>query len=160
MSPKSQRMERKSGEDSISRHETLSFCFLTSEFYNAFFLGVFFFVCRKNWTSSWTVLQGSSLLFAKGQGGSTSWVRIPITSYVSSSAKLQSLFFLSIPFISVLFLSSLFLHILLYSSPPCAVNFVILRLLLSLLSSPPLFLSSPEVLLPQRLHPRAAPHSS
>ncbi|XP_056463966.1 rho GTPase-activating protein 12-like [Gadus chalcogrammus] len=27
---------------------------------------------RKNWTSSWTVLQGSSLLFAKGQGGSTS----------------------------------------------------------------------------------------
>ncbi|XP_010777964.1 rho GTPase-activating protein 12b isoform X6 [Notothenia coriiceps] len=28
---------------------------------------------RKNWTSSWTVLQGYSLLFAKGQGGSTSW---------------------------------------------------------------------------------------
>ncbi|KAM6908793.1 rho GTPase-activating protein 12b isoform 6-T6 [Lycodopsis pacificus] len=28
---------------------------------------------RKNWTSSWTVLQASSLLFAKGQGGSTSW---------------------------------------------------------------------------------------
>ncbi|XP_036935419.1 rho GTPase-activating protein 12b isoform X3 [Acanthopagrus latus] len=28
---------------------------------------------RKNWTSSWTVLQGFSLLFAKGQGGSTSW---------------------------------------------------------------------------------------
>ncbi|XP_051910142.1 rho GTPase-activating protein 12b isoform X5 [Hippocampus zosterae] len=28
---------------------------------------------RKNWASSWTVLQGSSLLFAKGQGGSTSW---------------------------------------------------------------------------------------
>ncbi|XP_069007401.1 rho GTPase-activating protein 12b isoform X5 [Embiotoca jacksoni] len=28
---------------------------------------------RKNWTSSWTVLQGSSLLFAKGQGGSTTW---------------------------------------------------------------------------------------
>ncbi|XP_068200042.1 rho GTPase-activating protein 12b isoform X2 [Antennarius striatus] len=28
---------------------------------------------RKNWTSSWTVLQGSSLLFAKGQGGATSW---------------------------------------------------------------------------------------
>lgn len=34
-------------------------------------------MCRKNWTSSWTVLQGSSLLFAKGQGGSTSWVRNP-----------------------------------------------------------------------------------
>ncbi|KPP75534.1 rho GTPase-activating protein 12-like, partial [Scleropages formosus] len=28
---------------------------------------------RKNWTSSWTVLQGSSLLFAKGQGGGTGW---------------------------------------------------------------------------------------
>ncbi|KAJ8336635.1 hypothetical protein SKAU_G00378550 [Synaphobranchus kaupii] len=28
---------------------------------------------RKNWTSSWTVLKGSSLLFAKGQGGGTSW---------------------------------------------------------------------------------------
>ncbi|XP_035270358.1 rho GTPase-activating protein 12b isoform X5 [Anguilla anguilla] len=28
---------------------------------------------RKNWTSSWTVLQGSSLLFAKGQGSGTSW---------------------------------------------------------------------------------------
>ncbi|XP_077411047.1 rho GTPase-activating protein 12-like isoform X2 [Vanacampus margaritifer] len=28
---------------------------------------------RKNWASSWTVLQGSSLLFAKGQGGSISW---------------------------------------------------------------------------------------
>lgn len=30
--------------------------------------------CRKNWTSSWTVLQGSTLLFAKSQGGGTSWV--------------------------------------------------------------------------------------
>ncbi|XP_028987114.1 rho GTPase-activating protein 12-like isoform X6 [Betta splendens] len=28
---------------------------------------------RKNWTSSWTVLQGSQLLFTKGQGGATSW---------------------------------------------------------------------------------------
>ncbi|KAM4605182.1 rho GTPase-activating protein 12-like isoform 2-T2 [Polymixia lowei] len=28
---------------------------------------------RKNWTSSWAVLRGSSLLFAKGQGGGTSW---------------------------------------------------------------------------------------
>ncbi|XP_041848444.1 rho GTPase-activating protein 12-like isoform X3 [Melanotaenia boesemani] len=28
---------------------------------------------RKNWTSSWTVLDGSMLLFAKGQGGGTSW---------------------------------------------------------------------------------------
>uniref|UniRef100_A0A4W6CMJ2 Rho GTPase activating protein 12a n=1 Tax=Lates calcarifer TaxID=8187 RepID=A0A4W6CMJ2_LATCA len=28
---------------------------------------------RKNWTSSWTVLQGFTLLFAKGQGGGTSW---------------------------------------------------------------------------------------
>ena len=29
---------------------------------------------RKNWTSSWTVLRGSSLQFAKSQGGGTSWV--------------------------------------------------------------------------------------
>ncbi|XP_046883748.1 rho GTPase-activating protein 12-like isoform X2 [Hypomesus transpacificus] len=28
---------------------------------------------RKNWTSSWTVLQGSTLLFTKNQGGGTSW---------------------------------------------------------------------------------------
>uniref|UniRef100_A0A4W5L2D8 Rho GTPase activating protein 12a n=1 Tax=Hucho hucho TaxID=62062 RepID=A0A4W5L2D8_9TELE len=28
---------------------------------------------RKNWTSSWTVLQGSLLIFAKGQGVGTSW---------------------------------------------------------------------------------------
>ncbi|XP_062859017.1 rho GTPase-activating protein 12b isoform X2 [Trichomycterus rosablanca] len=28
---------------------------------------------RKNWTSSWTVLQGSTLLFAKGQTSGTSW---------------------------------------------------------------------------------------
>ncbi|XP_033855106.1 rho GTPase-activating protein 12-like isoform X1 [Acipenser ruthenus] len=28
---------------------------------------------RKNWTSSWAVLQGSTLLFAKGQGGGTGW---------------------------------------------------------------------------------------
>uniref|UniRef100_A0A8C8LZK0 Rho GTPase-activating protein 12-like n=1 Tax=Oncorhynchus tshawytscha TaxID=74940 RepID=A0A8C8LZK0_ONCTS len=33
---------------------------------------------RKNWTSSWTVLQGSSLLFAKGQGSGTSWVHLPL----------------------------------------------------------------------------------
>uniref|UniRef100_A0A8C7V198 Rho GTPase-activating protein 12-like n=1 Tax=Oncorhynchus mykiss TaxID=8022 RepID=A0A8C7V198_ONCMY len=29
---------------------------------------------RKNWTSSWTVLRGSLLLFTKSQGGGTSWV--------------------------------------------------------------------------------------
>uniref|UniRef100_A0A9J8CLT7 Rho GTPase activating protein 12a n=1 Tax=Cyprinus carpio carpio TaxID=630221 RepID=A0A9J8CLT7_CYPCA len=28
---------------------------------------------RKNWTSYWTILQGSSLLFNKGQGGGTGW---------------------------------------------------------------------------------------
>ncbi|XP_051980977.1 rho GTPase-activating protein 12-like isoform X2 [Xyrauchen texanus] len=28
---------------------------------------------RKNWASTWTVLQGSALLFAKGQGTGTSW---------------------------------------------------------------------------------------
>uniref|UniRef100_A0A672KQZ4 Rho GTPase-activating protein 12-like n=1 Tax=Sinocyclocheilus grahami TaxID=75366 RepID=A0A672KQZ4_SINGR len=31
------------------------------------------FFCVKNWASTWTVLQGSSLLFAKGQGSGTSW---------------------------------------------------------------------------------------
>uniref|UniRef100_A0A3B4ZWV5 Rho GTPase-activating protein 12-like n=1 Tax=Stegastes partitus TaxID=144197 RepID=A0A3B4ZWV5_9TELE len=36
-------------------------------------LSVYNICCRKNWTSSWTVLQGSTLLFAKGQGGGTSW---------------------------------------------------------------------------------------
>ena len=63
--------------------------------------------CRKNWTSSWTVLQGSSLLFAKGQGGSTSWVRIPSVLRFSCSppVKFLSFFFQrSIP----LFVVSLF----------------------------------------------------
>ncbi|XP_053507710.1 rho GTPase-activating protein 12 isoform X3 [Ictalurus furcatus] len=30
---------------------------------------------RKNWTSSWTVLQGSQLIFAKSQAVATSWVK-------------------------------------------------------------------------------------
>uniref|UniRef100_A0A8C2B2I8 Rho GTPase activating protein 12b n=1 Tax=Cyprinus carpio TaxID=7962 RepID=A0A8C2B2I8_CYPCA len=34
---------------------------------------LFLLSCRKNWASTWTVLQGSSLLFAKGQGSGTSW---------------------------------------------------------------------------------------
>uniref|UniRef100_A0A672KW05 Rho GTPase-activating protein 12-like n=1 Tax=Sinocyclocheilus grahami TaxID=75366 RepID=A0A672KW05_SINGR len=34
---------------------------------------LFVLSCRKNWASTWTVLQGSSLLFAKGQGSGTSW---------------------------------------------------------------------------------------
>uniref|UniRef100_A0A8C2AZM4 Rho GTPase activating protein 12b n=1 Tax=Cyprinus carpio TaxID=7962 RepID=A0A8C2AZM4_CYPCA len=34
---------------------------------------VFHFSPLKNWASTWTVLQGSSLLFAKGQGSGTSW---------------------------------------------------------------------------------------
>ncbi len=37
---------------------------------------LFWLSCRKNWTSTWTVLQGFSLLFAKGQGSGTSWVCI------------------------------------------------------------------------------------
>ncbi len=37
---------------------------------------LFLLSCRKNWTSTWTVLQGFSLLFAKGQGSGTSWVCI------------------------------------------------------------------------------------
>uniref|UniRef100_A0A452I7K4 Rho GTPase-activating protein 12 n=1 Tax=Gopherus agassizii TaxID=38772 RepID=A0A452I7K4_9SAUR len=32
-----------------------------------------YFNCRKNWMSSWAVLQGSSLLFTKTQGTGTSW---------------------------------------------------------------------------------------
>lgn len=67
----------------------------------------FFLVPRKNWTSSWTVLQGSSLLFAKGQSGSTSWVR----TQRSPDGRGWSLLSLSIP--------SLLLHsFLCCCSPP------------------------------------------
>ncbi|KAF3836164.1 hypothetical protein F7725_028722, partial [Dissostichus mawsoni] len=61
---------------------------------------------RKNWTSSWTVLQGYSLLFAKGQGAAPA-------GYVSISL------FFSICTIFVLFLSSSFLHIHLSSCHLC-----------------------------------------
>ena len=47
---------------------------------SVFTLAFLFLVPRKNWSSSWTVLQGSSLLFAKGQSGSTSWVRVSPSS--------------------------------------------------------------------------------
>uniref|UniRef100_A0A3Q2E458 Rho GTPase activating protein 12 n=1 Tax=Cyprinodon variegatus TaxID=28743 RepID=A0A3Q2E458_CYPVA len=48
---------------------------------------------RKNWTSSWTVLQGSSLLFAKGQGGSASWVcnHHPDTKFSQRSSHISKL---------------------------------------------------------------------
>jgi hypothetical protein len=36
------------------------------------------YICRKNWLSSWAVLQGSSLLFTKTQGSSTSWVSVSL----------------------------------------------------------------------------------
>lgn len=137
MSPKSQRMERKSGRN-LNKYGSNTDELLRELFDPRPIMSLFYCDNRKNWTSSWTVLQGSSLLFAKGQGGSTSWVRIP-----SSTGGLCS--FCSIPFISVLFLSSLFLHSHLSSLLPVIP-----------LSSPPFL---PEVLLPQWLHPRAALHS-
>lgn len=46
----------------------------------SFYLGtnikISHFNCRKNWTSSWAVLQGSSLLFTKTQGSGTGWVSV------------------------------------------------------------------------------------
>lgn len=59
---------------------------------------------RKNWASSWTVLQGSSLLFAKGQGGGTSWVCIPSSSERLSFSTSSAFF----PFLSILCLSLLY----------------------------------------------------
>lgn len=56
----------------------VSFFFIKSETH---VISVVFVTNRKNWTSSWTVLQGYSLLFAKGQGGSTSWVGVPSVSH-------------------------------------------------------------------------------
>lgn len=137
MSPKSQRMERKSGRN-LNKYGSNTDELLRELFDARPIMSLFDCDDRKNWTSSWTVLQGSSLLFAKGQGGSTSWVRIP-----SSTGGLCS--FCSIPFISVLFLSPLFLHSHLSSLLPVIP-----------LPSPPFL---PEVLLPQWLHPRAALHS-
>lgn len=76
MSPKSQRMARKSGGNDSRPLKTWHFILqCRALFYDLFFFS--FPPHRKNWTSSWTVLQGSSLLFAKGQGGSASWVCIP-----------------------------------------------------------------------------------
>lgn len=137
MSPKSQRMERKSGRN-LNKYGSNTDELLRELFDARPIMSLFDCDDRKNWTSSWTVLQGSSLLFAKGQGGSTSWVRIPSSTGGSCS-------FCSIPFISVLFLSPLFLHSHLSSLLPVIP-----------LPSPPFL---PEVLLPQWLHPRAALHS-
>uniref|UniRef100_A0A9J8C2B9 Rho GTPase activating protein 12b n=2 Tax=Cyprinus carpio TaxID=7962 RepID=A0A9J8C2B9_CYPCA len=49
------------------------FCAIYMNSYNLKMHLLFLLSCRKNWASTWTVLQGSSLLFAKGQGSGTSW---------------------------------------------------------------------------------------
>lgn len=43
-------------------------------FQSQFILCMFTNIYRKNWMSSWAVLQGSSLLFTKTQGSGTGWV--------------------------------------------------------------------------------------
>lgn len=47
---------------------------LNMYFQNQFILFLFTNINRKNWMSSWAVLQGSSLLFTKTQGSGTGWV--------------------------------------------------------------------------------------
>lgn len=74
MSPKSQKMERKLGRNFLFQRP-VKLVTVFSNIWDTYYL-CFIVTNRKNWTSSWTVLQGSSLLFAKGQGGSTSWVGI------------------------------------------------------------------------------------
>lgn len=69
----------------------LSTCFKYMKYVFFFFFVTIIIIIyihyRKNWTSSWTVLQGSTLLFAKGQGGGTSWVSdrnlLPLKAVVS-----------------------------------------------------------------------------
>lgn len=97
---------------------------------------------RKNWTSSWTVLQGSSLLFAKGQGGSTSWVRIPSAPQGSCSPPGN---FLSYFFFLALHSSQPFFSLPYFCKVTCAVKVVILCL----------FLSSPLLLLPLKSYYRS-----
>lgn len=86
---------------------------------------------RKNWTSSWTVLQGSSLLFAKGQGGSTSWVRIPSAPTQAPGLRLlssSSQHFIHLCVVSLFLISVKSPVLSMFSSPPfCS----------ALLSSPP-----------------------
>ena len=72
--------------------------------------GALLVVYRKNWTSSWTVLQGSSLLFAKGQGSGTSWVGVHPISPCTAGLLFFTWSFL-FHSISLLVLVSLILHI-------------------------------------------------
>lgn len=101
------------------------------EAWNLRFISHFFGTNRKNWTSSWTVLQGSSLLFAKGQGGSTSWVCIPSGLRGFGFCKASELFQQPIH------LSSFFLHS--HLSLCCVI--LSLSLLLSFPLLPPLLCS-------------------
>uniref|UniRef100_A0A672R3D9 Rho GTPase-activating protein 12-like n=1 Tax=Sinocyclocheilus grahami TaxID=75366 RepID=A0A672R3D9_SINGR len=83
--PKSHSLERKQQEPIVLtkwRHSTyvldvtFLFPFLVSHLIFKIVTQMhllFLLSCRKNWASTWTVLQGSSLLFAKGQGSGTSW---------------------------------------------------------------------------------------
>lgn len=74
---------------SVLHVHNLSTCFKYMKY--GFFVTIIIIIIsihyRKNWTSSWTVLQGSTLLFAKGQGGGTSWVSdrnlLPLKAVVS-----------------------------------------------------------------------------
>ncbi|RXN09637.1 rho GTPase-activating 12-like isoform X7 [Labeo rohita] len=45
---------------------------------------------RKNWASTWTVLQGSSLLFAKGQGSGTSWLKTRVGTELLIQSEIDS----------------------------------------------------------------------
>ncbi|KTG05814.1 hypothetical protein cypCar_00021602 [Cyprinus carpio] len=72
--PKSHSLERKQQEPIVLtkwRHST--YVLDISEKNSGTDHLLFLLSCRKNWASTWTVLQGSSLLFAKGQGSGTSW---------------------------------------------------------------------------------------
>lgn len=54
--------------------DSLNICFQSQ-----FILCLFTIIYRKNWMSSWAVLQGSSLLFTKTQGSGTGWVSLGTT---------------------------------------------------------------------------------
>uniref|UniRef100_A0A672KQY9 Rho GTPase-activating protein 12-like n=1 Tax=Sinocyclocheilus grahami TaxID=75366 RepID=A0A672KQY9_SINGR len=80
--PKSHSLERKQQEPIVLtkwRHSTYvldisdKVCIYVVEHKQITMHLLFVLSCRKNWASTWTVLQGSSLLFAKGQGSGTSW---------------------------------------------------------------------------------------
>lgn len=97
---------------------------------------------RKNWTSSWTVLQGSSLLFAKGQGGSTSWVRIPSAPTQAPGLRLlssSSQHFIHLCVVSLFLISAKSPVLSMFSSPPFSPLLSSPLLFSALLSSPLLY---------------------